>query len=65
VFSTFFGSWHHVRLLKIWQRPYLAKMTMRGTLRRKKTKKGSKLKIWWHPYYLFKAPLYAVVSLEA
>ncbi len=38
-FSTFFGSRHPVRLKKIWWHPYLAKMTIRGTLNGKKTKK--------------------------
>ncbi len=31
-FSTFFGSRHPVRLKKIWRHPYLAKMTIWGTL---------------------------------
>jgi len=38
-FSTFFGLRHPVRLKKIWWHPYLAKMTIQGTLRSKKTKK--------------------------
>ncbi len=39
-FSTFFfGSRHPVRLIKIWWHPYLAKMTILGTLSSKKIKK--------------------------
>jgi len=48
-FSTFFGSRHPVRLKKNWRHPYLAKMTIWGTLSSKKTLKVSKFNIWLHP----------------
>jgi len=44
---------------KIWRHPYLDKMTIRGTLSSKRTKKGSKFNIWRHPWHLFTAPLCA------
>ncbi len=36
---------------KIWRHPYLAKMTIRGTLSCIKTKKGGKLNICRHPWH--------------